>query len=118
MSKEIDYSKIGMRIHSVRTKRGLTQEELAHACGCTRNHLSNIEVGKGKPSLELIIKLAYALDSTVDFFLLGTQHVSRQYLLQDQIGPKLDKCTVEELLYIEGVIDGFLRYKEATATSK
>ena len=35
MAKEIDYSKIGLRISSLRKKAGLTQEVLAARCGCT-----------------------------------------------------------------------------------
>lgn len=113
MAKDIDYSKIGLRISSLRKKAGLTQEVLAARCGCTSNHLSNVEVGKCKPSLDLVIRLAMELNSSVDFFLLGTPHASCQYLLHSQIGPKLDHCSVEDLQYIEGLIDNFLRYKEA-----
>ena len=79
MAKEIDYSKIGLRISSLRKKAGLTQEVLAARCGCTSNHLSNVEVGKCKPSLDLVIRLAMELNSSVDFFLLGTPHASCQY---------------------------------------
>ena len=115
MAKDIDYSKIGVRIRSARKKAGLTQEDLAARCGCTSNHLSNVEVGKSKPSLELIIKLAMELGSSVDYFLLGTSHVSCQYLLHSQIGPKLDSCSAEDLQYIEGLIDNFLHYKETVS---
>ena len=115
MAKEIDYSKIGVRIRSARKKAGLTQEDLAARCGCTSNHLSNVEVGKSKPSLELVIKLAMELGSSVDYFLLGTPHVSCQYLLHSQIGPKLDSCSAEDLQYIEGLIDNFLHYKETVS---
>ena len=98
MAKDIDYSKIGLRISSLRKKAGLTQEVLAARCGCTSNHLSNVEVGKCKPSLDLVIRLAVELDSSVDFFLLGTPHVSCQYLLHSQIGPKTTVMKAIEVL--------------------
>lgn len=112
VAKDIDYSKIGVRIRTARKKAGLTQEELAAKCDCTSNHLSNVEVGKSKPSLELLVKLAMELNTSVDDFLMGTPYVSSQYLLHTQIGPKLDLCTAEDLQYIEQFIDNFLHYKE------
>ena len=63
MAKDIDYSKIGLRISSLRKKAGLTQEALAARCDCTSNHLGNVEVGKSKPSLDLVIELAQELQA-------------------------------------------------------
>ena len=66
MSAEIDYSKVGMRIRVARKERKMTQEEVAQACGCSNNHLSAVEGGINKPSLELVIRLATVLDSSAE----------------------------------------------------
>ncbi|ALV63157.1 putative HTH-type transcriptional regulator [Thermococcus sp. 2319x1] len=46
------------RLHELREKRGLTQEELAKALGVTRQTIIAIEKGKYNPSLELAFKIA------------------------------------------------------------
>lgn len=112
LPKDIDYSKIGVRIRKARKKAGLTQEKIAVKCDCTSNHLSNVEVGKSKPLLELQVKLAMELNTSVDDFLMETPYISSQYLLYTQIGPKMDFCTAENLPYIEQFVDNFLHYKE------
>ena len=118
LSAEIDYSKIGMRIRLIRKERKLTQEEVATACGCTSNHLSAVETGTHKPSLDLIIKLATVLDSSVDYFLMDTIHANQQYFINSRIAPKLDGCSAYELQYIERVIDELLIYRNGLLSSK
>ena len=55
------------RIRALRTARGdLTQEQLAAACGVTRQTIIALEAGKYAPSLELAFKLALALGCTLD----------------------------------------------------
>ena len=118
MSVEIDYAKIGMRIRLVRKERRMTQEDVAIACGCTSNHLSAVETGSHKPSLDLVIKLALVLNSSVDYFLMDTPHANQQYLINSRIAPKLDNCSAQELQYIERVIDELLIYKASLLNSK
>lgn len=50
----------------IRNKRGMTQTELADACGISQKSISAIEVGRRRPSLEVLIRLAKALNVTVD----------------------------------------------------
>ena len=118
LSAEIDYSKIGMRIRAARKERKMTQEEVAIACGCTSNHLSAVETGSHKPSLDLIIKLATVLNSSVDYFLMDTPHANQQYLISSRTAPKLVDCSTFELQYIERVIDELMIYKTGLLSSK
>jgi putative transcriptional regulator len=57
---------ISNRIRLLRTTRGTTQEQLAAACGVTRQTIIALEAGKYAPSLELAFKLALALATTLD----------------------------------------------------
>lgn len=55
-----------------RVKAGdLTQQQLADLVGCSRQTINSIESGKFNPSIELVLKLAAALQTTVEelFFL-------------------------------------------------
>ena len=113
MVSEIDYGKVGKRIRSVRKECFLTQDELAAQCGCTRNHLSAVETGECKPSLDLIVKIAAVLDSSVDFFIMDSPHVNTRYIINQQIAPKLEACTSRELTLINRALNEILNYRNA-----
>lgn len=69
---ELDYSLIGKRIATRRNRLGLTQEKLSERIGSSPSYISNIERAVSIPSTETIMKLAFALDTTPDDFLVGT----------------------------------------------
>jgi len=53
---------IGARIKSIRDAKGMTQERLAEVMDINSKYLSNIERGKENPTLDMLIKLANALE--------------------------------------------------------
>jgi|GEM_PF-894013 transcriptional regulator with XRE-family HTH domain len=55
----------------LRKQRGLTQAKLASLAGTTQTVISRFENASVKPSLETIIKLAEAMDATVDIQLIS-----------------------------------------------
>lgn len=55
---------IGHRVRALREERSWTQTELAKRVGMHQAHLANIENGRKKPSVEMLAKLATALDVT------------------------------------------------------
>lgn len=55
-----------MKLAEIRNKKGMTQTELAEACGITQKAISAIEVERRRPSYEVLIKLAKALNVKVD----------------------------------------------------
>jgi putative transcriptional regulator len=54
------------RIKDLRTKLGMTQEELAQTAGVRRETIVFLEQGKYNPSLELAHNVAKSLKSTID----------------------------------------------------
>lgn len=70
---ELDYRKIGNRIGARRRFLDFGQEQLAQMVKLSKTHISNIENGKSIPSLESIVRLADALETTPDAFLLGIE---------------------------------------------
>ena len=70
--KAIDYSKIGERIHFYRSKKGLTQDELGMLVYADLNHISRVEIGKRRPSLELVVQLANALEVSANDLLFDS----------------------------------------------
>ena len=55
---------VGKVIQECREKKGLSQEVVSGLADIGRTHLSAIERGVRKPTLETFFKLAYALDIT------------------------------------------------------
>lgn len=51
----------GERVRSIRLQKGLSQEELAWACGLDRSYLGSVERGERNISLINIWKIAEAL---------------------------------------------------------
>lgn len=69
---ELDYTQIGKRIARRRKQLGLKQVEVCERADINDKYLSCIERATSIPSLEVIMRLAVALDTTPDEFLTGT----------------------------------------------
>lgn len=71
----LDYNLIGIRIRKRRKSLNLTQMKTAEAADISVNYLSNIERAVSIPSTEVIMRLALALSTTPDEFLVGAARV-------------------------------------------
>lgn len=59
------YCELGKNIKKRRKELGLTQQELADKLNMSLNFVGKIEVAFSKPSLDTLIEIAKALDTTV-----------------------------------------------------
>ncbi len=93
---ELDYKAIWTRIAQRRKQLGLKQSEVEEAADIGFKYLSNIERGISIPSTEVIMRLALALDTTPDEFLVGTARQGEEgwkdiaELLRPMKGKQLD----------------------------
>lgn len=69
---ELNYEFIGQRLAETRKKANLTQADAAELINVTKGYISNIEKGK-KPSLEYLIAIAQATNTSLDSILMGIQ---------------------------------------------
>ena len=69
---ELDYKEIGKRIARRRKQLGLKQFQVEERADIGYKYLSSIERAISIPSTEVIMKLAAALDTTPDAFLVGS----------------------------------------------
>ena len=60
MSNDI-CEQFGKQLRQLRTKKGWSQEELAHRVGMDVSYLSEVETGKKEPCLRMIRELAQGL---------------------------------------------------------
>ena len=69
---KLDYKDIGKRIAKRRKILGLSQATVEEKADIGDKYLSSIERGISIPSTEVIMRLAVALETTPDEFLVGT----------------------------------------------
>lgn len=100
----IDYELLGKRILQLRKSKNWTQEKLAEKSDLSNNYISNIENSYSIPSLETLMKLCSALDTTPDAILLGTKIDTRDYL-NDDISERISLCTPKQKRFILAMID-------------
>ena len=62
----LNYNSIGKRIKRYRTDKKMSQEDLAQIVNVNYRHISNIELGRKRTSLELLVLIANALDVSAD----------------------------------------------------
>ena len=72
---DLDYQEIGRRIAKRRRQLNLKQAVVEERADIGFKYLSSIERGFSIPSTEVIMRLAIALDTTPDEFLVGTSRV-------------------------------------------
>ena len=66
------YQNLGIRMSTRRKSLKMTQTELAERLGASNNHISAIETGNQKPSMDMFIKICNELRTTPDYLLLGS----------------------------------------------
>ena len=94
--------KLGELIKKRRNELNMTQEELAKKINVSRSAVSNWEIGRNYPDIQLIILLSDELDISLDHLLKGEEHVVKQIANDTKIREKLNKKV--KLLYCIGII--------------
>lgn len=69
---DIDYKEVGRRMAKRRKELSLKQYEVCELVNVNYKYISNLETGRSIPSLEVIMNICEALQTTPDYLLLGT----------------------------------------------
>ena len=83
-SGAVDYKELGQRVRRVRLLRELTQEQLAERADVVNSYVGVIERGEKKASINTLVKIANALNCSVDY-LLGDSLVTDQDRIFDVV---------------------------------
>ena len=108
----LDFGKLGNRIKQKRIEKKLTQEQLAEIIGLTSVYISHIECGSGKSSIETLVKICNALDTTPDLLLIDSIENSKNIYIDKDISLKLDQCTANEIKFISDFISLLIKDKQ------
>lgn len=104
MQQELDYGKLGLKIKSLRQRKGLTQDSLAEMVSCNTSHISNIENNHTKVSLNVLLAIANCLDTSIDF-LLSDQYQNVPLALDHEILRALQNCDIQKKEKILKIIE-------------
>ena len=71
----MDYKSIGQRIREYRRLRSFTQKKLAEEIGISPTHMSHIETGNTKLSLQVLVDLSRSLEVSADSIIQTKPHL-------------------------------------------
>lgn len=103
MTNDIDYNQLGKRIKRYRQKAHKTQEQLAFEMDVATSTIAHAESGTSKPSLPLLLKVANALNVTLDQLVCDSLPVIDTYIEKD-IADLLADCTTTEKQILRDII--------------
>lgn len=69
---------IGKNIKALRTRKNMTQDELAEKLFVTRQTVSNYEVGKSRPDIDMLMKIAEVLGADINELLYGPEDTAER----------------------------------------
>ena len=85
---------INIRIRDLRKEKKLTQKEFCALIGTSQSYLSEVENGKGKPSLDMIIGIAMAFkDVSIRWLITG------EYIEENQ-GTTINEQVLKEVIEV------------------
>jgi len=88
---------LGRRIRTLRTAKGLTQQELGNRADVDYKFIGEIERGNMNPSFKVLVKIAKTLDVELPEILRFEQEISDKKELESRITKILETLSVEKL---------------------
>ena len=81
----MNFLALGIRIKNKRLSKNFTQEQLAEKVELSAVYIGQIERGERKMTIETLVKLANALDSSIEELLSDSTHKNKNSKLQELI---------------------------------
>jgi transcriptional regulator with XRE-family HTH domain len=105
----IELRDLGSHLSGARLGRGLSQAELAARCGLSQAQISYFELGQRRPTLDQLLRIARALDSSIEGLLAGSDRpgVERRHLAVE-----LRALGIVDLWIKDAVVPGAFRRAE------
>lgn len=98
----MDYYRIGQQIRKYRKAHNLSQEQLAELIGISVTHMSHIETGNTKLSLQVFVDIAKTLNVQTDDLLTEPTSASKQSI--NDLLTVLDGCTPQQIRFITDIV--------------
>ena len=105
-----DFRAFGLAIKEARKKQGLTREQVGAMIEIDPRYLTHIENKGQHPSLQVLYDLVSLLNVSVDEFFLSSDSLAKSSRRR-QFESKIDNFTDADLVIMESVADGIMKYK-------
>ncbi len=100
----------GKRIKEIRASKKISQDELASKIGIHANHLSRYERDVTLPSIEVVKKIAQALEVSIDLLVFGKQDIDST--IQDKelvsLFKNIEQFSQEDKSVVKTLLDAFI----------
>lgn len=107
---------ISHEIKNRRTELNITQEELAKRLNVTRAAISNWEVGRNYPDIQLLVKLSDELNISLDKLLRGDKKMVSSMDKKIKKGNFVDKYYVIILTIVSMTLVGYFTFDNWVST--
>ncbi|MCI6187620.1 MAG: helix-turn-helix transcriptional regulator [Spirochaetia bacterium] len=97
----MNYKEIGTRIRKYRKLKNISQEELAEKIDISTTHMSHIETGSTKLSLQVLVDIAQILEVSTDALIF--EKTSK--LKIQKIETILSDCNENEIAFITKIVE-------------
>ena len=103
-----DEKQLGQRIRALRTKKKLTQEQIAELAGLNSKYWSDLERGRETISVKNLNKIAAALEvSLAD--LVSVEHEVPRKILEEELQKMISEADDEQLKTIYRILSAVVR---------
>ena len=108
----LDYKKLGVNVKHYRKECGLTQKQVADIIHITEQHISHIETGRTKASLEVIVDIANALHTDVSTLLEESLPEARDSVLMRKLLDTVSNMEQDEFELLIDISTSIKEYSE------
>jgi XRE family aerobic/anaerobic benzoate catabolism transcriptional regulator len=90
-------AQLGESVRALRSRHGMTRKGLAHATGVSERHLANLELGRGNPSVLVLLDVAQALKCSLAELLGDETTRSPEWLMIRELLEGRDEATLRKV---------------------
>ena len=108
--EKYDFKAFGEAIKAARTERKESRKKVSDEMFISPRYLANIENKGQHPSLQVLYDLVFLLNVSVDEFFLSSDSLVKSSRRR-QLESKIDNFTDADLVIMESVADGIMKYK-------
>ena len=97
MEKKLDLSALGQKVKQYRKEMGYSAEKLSEIAGVSKSNINNIESANSHASAEVLVRIANALNVSVDILLCDSlEGLTSQQARVKEYAKLLEECTDTE----------------------
>jgi transcriptional regulator with XRE-family HTH domain len=100
---------LGSHLNHARLERGLSQSELAERCALSQAQISYFELGQRRPTLDQLVRMAKALDYSIEGLIVGTNRPGNELR---RMALELRSLGIADLWMKDAVVPGAFRRAE------